>query len=112
MSRWVRSKYSEEATKWEVLDETENFWLVCNMVPSGSRDCIDLPKSEYIECPAPARWEVCTREVATIHQCSEVLEVRAPQRLVKECRIQDDLYRWAFSKIDPNALIIERKVEE
>lgn len=101
MSRWVRSKYSEEATRWEVLEEEPHAWVVLS-------ECrcyrIILPKSEYIECPAPARWEVCTREVVDSVD-------PYPFKFVHGVSFADGNLRWAWDKDNPNALVIERKVE-
>lgn len=111
MAQWVRSKYSEEAKKWEVLCEYPSAWIVWK---SAYHLCnVSLLKEEYITCDPPKppeRWEVCTREV--IHAIDGLPH---GQWLVygKPCipfAKLDEGERWAMSEKDPDALVIWRRV--
>lgn len=52
--QWVQSKYSTEGEKFQVLKDVGAFWH-CVEYAEGCHPW--LPKSEYIKCPPPERWE-------------------------------------------------------
>lgn len=64
-TRYVRSKYSEDAPRWALHDVTGY-----NSDPSKDDWCVHraglgtlfLPKSEYLEVPAPEVWEDVTKD--------------------------------------------------
>lgn len=109
MAQWVRSRYSEETIRWKVLEVL----VFSYKVDGGGQQHYYLPKSEYIECDPPTRWEVCTREVVNI-QCP-IFNYKTRYKICliengKEAIVGNGL-RWSWSGKDPNALVIERKVE-
>ena len=108
MAQWVRSKYSEGARKFRVESEWGDRWWV-ELRPgiySG------VPKEEYVLTDPPERWEVCTREVVHGISCpphpSSWL-IYGSQH-VTFAKLYDG-QRWAWDTNNPNALVIERKVE-
>jgi len=68
--RYIQSKYSKEARVWEVRNcpynqsnPPNNDWCVeCPEDPKGQARLHWLPKSEYVEVPAPERWEDVTEQ--------------------------------------------------
>lgn len=69
MSKWVQSRYSKDAKKFEVIGVDSGKWKVREMLLVGHMGkegrapiFYDLPVNEYIECDPPTQWEVCTRE--------------------------------------------------
>jgi hypothetical protein len=70
--RYIQSIYSKDARVWEVRDcpyncasPPNNDWCVeCPEDPKGKGRLHWLPKSEYVEVPAPERWEDVTKELA------------------------------------------------
>ena len=65
MSKWVRSKYSEDATKFAVHPSLDyvvhDSYIVIGVHGPGTISAV--PKCEYVECEHPERWETCTREM-------------------------------------------------
>ena len=56
--RYVQSKYSKDAPLWKVAMELDDSWNC------STESVAYLPKSEYVEVPAPERWEmrlICSR---------------------------------------------------
>ena len=55
MTRYVQSKWNKDAPVWEVDGETSISWRIM----ANARDLLiyDFAKSEYVEVPAPEKWE-------------------------------------------------------
>ncbi|MDH4328545.1 MAG: hypothetical protein OEV77_08490, partial [Nitrospira sp.] len=62
MSQWVQSKYSKDATKWEVTHDTPLYWQVKGHT-GGEKVVL---KEEYIPCDPPVQWVDCLDQVALI----------------------------------------------
>ena len=107
MKRYVQSKYSTEAPKWEVAESYHSGtheWAVHNRQISETFLHF-LPKSEYHEVPAPARWERCGgNQLQILHDGGTLwldnIQFYAPKG-----------FRWAWDKHEDGTLVIERKVE-
>ena len=54
--RYVQSKYSKDAPLWKVMLELDDSWNC------STESVAYLPKSEYVEVPAPERWEDVTAQ--------------------------------------------------
>lgn len=114
MPKWVRSKYSEMAKKWEVCEENKQFYTA----DMGWHQTLYLPKCDYIECEPPEHWEVCTREVVGIDEKDYGKALLQKGRSISMFGQVAALgllatgFRWAWSEKDINALVIERKVKE
>ena len=52
--RYVQSKYSKDAPLWKVAMELDDSWNC------STESVAYLPQSEYMEVPAPERWEDVT----------------------------------------------------
>lgn len=109
MNEWIQSKYSKDAKKWELVLQTGiedgDVWAVRN---GFGRLPIYLPKEDYVLCDPPERWEVCTRNIVKVH--SE--DLQESYITIESCTsvFLNEKERWAWSKKDPDALVIERKV--
>lgn len=97
MSQWVQSKYSKDATKWEVTHDTPLYWQVKGHT-GGEKVVL---KEEYIPCDPPERWVDCIDQVALI---GDGATVTVDDILL--CRCPPDI-RFAFRG---GLLSIERKV--
>jgi len=102
-AKWVQHK-SGQGEKWEVdsfYDDHEMFWRV-PMKPGVADLVYRLPKSEYIECDPPERWEECTREAVHVESDGSFT--------LKEgwsfMRQTPSKLRWAWHG---DALVIERR---
>ena len=51
--RYVQSKWSKDAPVWKIAMGCAGAWAV----EMGDNGRLMLPKSEYVEVPAPERWE-------------------------------------------------------
>ena len=129
MTRYVQHK-SGVGKKWEVLDDYDDSWRVDKQGTVSKAACHWLPKSEYVEVPAPPtvpapdRWvdvtEQCTADSASLYHAvgptRPLIAVSTAQwnhegvyrlRKVKSCymshtvHVNDPTYHWAF--------IVERK---
>ena len=61
--RYVQSKYSKDAPIYKVAVSYtgyDDLWTCHYEQAKTDRDCCWLPKSEYVEVPAPERWEDVT----------------------------------------------------
>lgn len=106
MSKWVQSKYSKDAKKWEVLDQHGGYYHIKN---KGLTNI--LLEDEYVPCDPPERWETCTREVVNI-QCP-IFSWKTHYKICLnkgggEAIVGDGL-RWAWSEKDPDALVIQKR---
>lgn len=98
VSQWVQSKYSKDAKRWEIWSEADRHFIV-----KDADLHISLPKSEYIPCDPPERWEVCTQEAVRIDQ----------DGIFHWLSVRDIIgieWRWAWSEKDHNALVVKRRV--
>lgn len=107
MKRYVQSKYSTNAPKWEVYEsenQSKHEWAVHNKQISEIFLHF-LPKSEYHEVPAPEQWERCGSNVFRITD--------DPGRLkIEEWRVYLPTgFRWAWARQEDGTLVIERRVE-
>lgn len=82
MTRYVRSKYSEAATRFRLTDEacnqpcsTNPYWLAVN--PDGSGPYMAL-KSEYIECEPPVVWTNVTSECFVAERSGQIYHQQTP----------------------------------
>lgn len=97
MSKWVQSKYSKDAKKWEVLDHHMGYYHIKHKGLTKA-----LLEDEYIECDPPERWETCTKDYAKINERGEFEWVIVLPTFVN--------HRWAWSKKDSDALVMQKKV--
>ncbi len=112
MPKWVRSKYSEEAKKWEVHEnQYTNGWYWRVNSPSECPTLIDLPMDEYVLCDPQEQWQTCTRDAVRISVfCKKGLDWCREGTFVQWVSLPPG-YCWAWSEKDPDALIIQRKVQ-
>lgn len=116
MSRYVRSKYSEEATMWTVIQESNTCWYVNG--PTGG-NTYHLPKREYVEVAPPEVWVDVTAE------CELRVSMLGKQQIFHKETCIDGAFGYRFSKVQlwtvqPNtnilgesqdAFILERRTE-
>ena len=57
MAEWVQSKYSADGEKWKVHQEMERAYATMMREEDGQPRTYFLPKSEYVPCSPPKRWE-------------------------------------------------------
>lgn len=100
---WVQSKYSKESRKFEVADG-EVYYSFWRPPDQG----LLLPKEEYIPCDPPENWQVCTREMVDIDDGS-IVENHAIFRVGNTHGFISG-YRWAWSEKDPDALVMEKRI--
>lgn len=109
MSQWVQSKYSKDAKKWEVETEWQDYYSV-RIMSHGILEIRSLPKDEYIIVDPPERWEPCTREDISIVNSGETSCLQNHMRDTVFGILWTEL-RWARSEKDPNAFVIQKKVQ-
>ena len=63
--QWVQYKNDPQGEKWEVFQDCGMFYRVLSKGSSAYK--WDLPKSEYVLCTPPERWEDVTKECEVQH---------------------------------------------
>ncbi len=113
MPKWVQH-ISGQGEKWELDDviwndrHSNKTWVT---TPSGAIGVIELPRSEYHIVAPPEQWETCTRDAVKISVvCRKGLDWCREGTFVQWVSLPPG-YCWAWSEKDPDALIIQRKVQ-
>ena len=88
--RYVQHK-SGIGEKWEVCSDTLNTWTV-RSTESGL-GVFTIPKSEYIEVPAPEQWELIT---ALINASRSMVFIGDPTMRV---RYDTDAKSWVIERL-------------
>lgn len=109
MSQWVQSKYSKDAKKWEVETEWQDYYSV-RVRSHGILEIRSLPKDEYILVDPPEQWETCTQKDISIISYGEKSALQNHMTDTIFAMIWTDL-RWARSEKDPDAFVIQKKVQ-
>jgi hypothetical protein len=120
--KWVRSKYSPDAKKFEVVHECLVPGIggpqrIYTVTEPGTFTRRDLPIDEYVECKGPDRWVDVTAEVEYDHDAPAPFHLRYHGEPVTHGSYQIRKVRVYFpgQLIGPtseaqDAFIIERKV--
>lgn len=112
-TKWVRH-ISGQGEKWEVWVDSESSWITRTPYPETR---LFLPKSEYILCEPPERWEdvTSTCSLTASHDLilhgQFVIDIHRGYRL-RKVQIFSDAEGMASSSKNPFwAFIVERKVQ-
>ena len=115
MTRYVQSKWSKDAPVWEIIGTytgNSSYW--------STKGQAVLPKSEYIEVPAPEEWEDVTNGCETyrygyenhklyIYHCGNIPNERDGYRLEKaKVASLPGVIRYEG---DASVFIVKRKVQ-